>query len=104
MTFKIVLTSSANRDLEQTVAFITQNSSQAAAQWTQRIQTAIATLQEMPGRAAKIPEASHWGLDYRQLLVHSHRIIFRVDEAAQTVFVVRIYHAARLPLASEELA
>jgi hypothetical protein len=42
--------------------------------------SAIFTLEELPLRCASIPESAELPLEVRQLLYHSHRILFRVEE------------------------
>jgi plasmid stabilization system protein ParE len=103
MAFNVIITEPAAEDVDQTVTFIAANSPSAAARWLNTIQHAILSLDEMPYRAAVIPENTGEGFEYRHLIHRFHRIVFRVDEPANTVFVVRVYHSARAPLKMEDL-
>jgi plasmid stabilization system protein ParE len=57
----------------------------------------------MPKRCGHAREAEDFGLDLRQLVFKSHRIVFRIDEAARIVRVLRVIHGARLLLTPEDL-
>ena len=64
---------------------------------------AIQSLAEMPLRFALIPEADELKRPLRSFPHHSHRVIYQVDEQAQTVSMLRVYHSARAPLQLEDL-
>jgi len=98
MAYKVIVTKPAEQDIEQAFYFIKEHSSPAANAWLDAIQHAIESLREMPNRAAVISENTGISFEYRNLIHRSHRIVFRVDEISQTVFVVRVYHSARAPL------
>ena len=103
MAFDVEITDPARDDIDDAVAFIARNSQAAARKWKTALQTLILSLQEMPGRFAIIAEAGELGLPYRSAPHHSHRVIFRIDEEKNTVFVVRVYHGARRPLSHEDI-
>lgn len=56
------------------------------------------SLRKMPAQFAIIPGAEELGQPYRDALVHSHRVIYRIDETSATVYIVRVYRGARRPL------
>lgn len=103
MAFDIEITDPARDDIDDAVTFIAQNSPAAARKWKTALQALILSLQEMLGRFAIIAEAGELGLPYRSTPHHSHRVIFRIDEEKNTVFVVRVYHGARRPLSHEDI-
>ena len=103
MAFDVEITDPARDDIDDAVTFIAQNSRAAARKWKTALQALILSLQEMPGRFAVIAEARELGLPYRSAPHHSHRVIFRIDEEKNTVFVVRVYHGARRPLSREDM-
>ena len=43
------------------------------------------------------------GKPYRSAQHYSHRLIYRIDEEASIVYVVRLYHGARKPLEPEDI-
>ncbi len=98
MAFSVEITDPARDDIDNAVAFIARKSQPAARKWKTELQVLILLLREMPGRFAVIPEATELGLPYRSAPHHSHRVIFRVEEQKNTVYVVRVYHGSRRPL------
>ena len=103
MAFSVEITDPARDDIDDAVTFIAQKSRPAARKWKTELQSLILSLQEMPGRFAVIPEAAEMGMLYRSAPHRSHRVIFRVDEQKNTVYVVRVYHGARHPLTDEDI-
>lgn len=103
MAFSIEITDPARDDIDASVMFIAQKSQSAARKWKTELQSLILSLHDMPGRFAVIPEAAELGVFYRSAPHHSHRVIFRIDEQKNTVYVVRVYHGARHPLTYEEI-
>jgi plasmid stabilization system protein ParE len=98
MIYKIVITKPAETDIEQNFMFINLQSPAAAIAWLGGIQQIIESLNKMPSRGAPVFEKVGLKFEYRHLLHHNHRIVFRVEEATKTVFVVRVYHSSRMPL------
>ena len=103
MAFEVVVAEPAETDLQDALAYLMERSPQAASQWFYGVQEAFLSLEEMPQRCAPIAEAGEFACDYRQLLVGSHRIIFRVEESANLVFVVRVWHGSRQPLLRQKI-
>ncbi len=103
MAFSVEITDPARDDIDDSVAFIAQKSQLAARKWKTELQALILSLQDMPGRFAIIPEAAGLEMLYRSAPHRSHRVIFRIDEQANTVYVVRVYHGARHPLTCEDI-
>jgi plasmid stabilization system protein ParE len=63
----------------------------------------VHTREAPPGRCARAREADELQLDLRQIVFKSHRIVFRIEVAAGTVRVLRVFHSARQGLSKEEL-
>lgn len=103
MAYNVIVTEPAAADIDETVTFIKGDSAAAAAMWLGIVQGIIEQLDEMPYRGARIPENTGQKFECRHLIYKSHRIVYRVDETAKTVFVVRVYHSARTPLRTENL-
>ena len=101
MAFEVKVTEPAERDIGEASAFIALDSPSSAQKWSQELWHLIFSLREMPGRFPVIPEAEALGFPYRAALHFSHRVIFRIEEASKTVFVVRVYHGARQPLGAK---
>lgn len=56
---------------------------------------AILSLEVLPSPCPRIPEQDEFRLELRHWAYFSHRVVFHVSAATQTVTVLRIYHAAR---------
>jgi plasmid stabilization system protein ParE len=103
MAFNVVVTDPAFADMEKAADFIWVESPGSARRWLSDYWRAIDTLEVLPLRHALIPEADILGLPYRSLPLHTHRLIYRVDEHRSVVYVVRVYHGARRPLTLEDV-
>lgn len=57
----------------------------------------------MPSRFSPIAEADELKKPLRSFVHHSHRVVYQVDDAAEIVSVVRVYHSARAPIQLEDL-
>jgi mRNA-degrading endonuclease RelE of RelBE toxin-antitoxin system len=83
-------------------ATINAEDSQLARIWFNGLERAILGLDEHPARGATIPEDG----DLRHLLYgrkgHRYRIIYAIDEGAQSVTVLHIRHGARDAFTSYE--
>jgi plasmid stabilization system protein ParE len=75
-------------------ARIAQDKPDAADKWAMAVRSRMLSLRQFPFRCEIIPEAEHWGLDYRHLIFGNHRIIFRVTE--NRVIVVRVVHGFQI--------
>ena len=103
LAYHVKITDSALSDVEAHVRFLrdVRGAPEAAERWYRGLVAAIFSLEEMPERCPVIPEADEFSIELRQLLFRSHRIIFRIDEPASAVRVLRVYHGARRELRLE---
>jgi len=95
MPYKISLTNSAARDLEELDTYITQNDSPAAAEYVLgKIEEKINSLSEFPERGVYPQELSSLGIrDYRELFFKPYRIIYRIIK--NTVYIYLIVDGRR---------
>ena len=98
MPYRVEITAQAKRDLDRIYRHIEAEESQLAAQWFNRLHTALQSLAEMPERSPII----HEGHSLRHLLYgdkpHVYRIIYRIRQDHGSVTVLTIRHGARAPL------
>jgi toxin ParE1/3/4 len=92
--FRVRITRAAERDIEEIWNFIADDSAEAAGRFIRRLVEQIETLEKFPERCPLIPENEMLGSRYRHLLFGSYRTVFRL--ARNTVYVIRVIHAARL--------
>ena len=107
MSYRVVLTDRADRELESSAEWWSQNRSpDQAARWYARFSDAIASLRESPERCPLAPENGlfpfeirelHYGLGSRP----THRAVFTVRP--DMVLVLTIRHAAHATLTENDL-
>lgn len=98
--YKVLITLVAEKDIEESVRYISRDNPAAAGNWRDKILEGVGYLEKFPGRAPRIPEHSGVRGDYRHLIFGNYRIVFRVEE--KTVMIVRVIHSARLLDLGEE--
>lgn len=92
--FRVRITRTAERDIEEAWTFIAQDSSEEAENLIRRLEEQIETLERFPERCPLIPENEILGARYRHLLYGDYRTVFRI--AGRTVYVLRMIHGSRL--------
>lgn len=100
MHFRVVMTPSADADVDDAFACIHQRSPRNADRWLAGLEEAFRSLRRFPKRGARAPESQFLQQDLRQLVYKSHRIIYRVEPGVVRVLFVR--HAARRPVGDPE--
>jgi toxin ParE1/3/4 len=79
-------------DLDEIARYIERHSPAAARRLVQRIFDRVERLKRFPRSGGFIPEDNRQL--YRQLIQGNYRVIYRCDD--EDVFVVAVYHGARL--------
>lgn len=92
--FRVRITRTAERDVEEIWNFIAQDSPEAAERLIGRLEEHIETSERFPERCPLIPENEILRTHYRHLLYGNYRAVFRIEK--KTVYVLRIIHGARL--------
>jgi len=95
MSFAVLLTDSATRDLEDLYAYIAEHDAPAKAEHVlRRIEKAFARLSSAPACGAYPKELAALGIrEYREVFFKPYRIIYRV--AGQVVYVLLIVNGRR---------
>lgn len=90
MSYRVLLTDSAARDLEELDAYITQNDSPASAEHVLgKIENVINNLSEFPERGAYPQELLSLGIrEYRQVFFKPYRVIYRVIKNAVYIYLI----------------
>jgi toxin ParE1/3/4 len=92
--FRVRITRTAERDIEEAWAFIAQDSPEEVEKFVRRLEEQIETLERFPERCPLIAENEMLGTRYRHLIYGNYRNVFRI--AGKTVYVLRVIHGARL--------
>jgi plasmid stabilization system protein ParE len=104
MTYQIVLTDRAARDLDKAYRWCTERAPEAATRWYNGFLDALNSLVNNPERCPVAAESRKLSIEVHQLLYgrrRGYRVLFLVRE--QTVVVLRIRHTARREANLEDL-
>jgi mRNA-degrading endonuclease RelE of RelBE toxin-antitoxin system len=68
-----------------------------AGRWLEEVWDAIDGLEHMPKRHSLATESAYKSYEVRRILVGDYHILFNIDDAAATVWVIGFRHGSRLP-------
>lgn len=91
MAQKVIWTVSAYHDLQNIVAFISEDSMYYAMTFYDDVMDKAQTLNEFPHRGRVVPEMDDPNM--RELFIHRYRLIYKVTNDA--VIITTIIHGAR---------
>lgn len=97
LTYKVIIEELAMADATAYAAYMIEEwqAKTEAQKWLDNLEEIIQGLALMPRRFKLIPEQSQFGIEIRQIIYHSHRIVFHINDEKSTVHILRIYHGAR---------
>jgi plasmid stabilization system protein ParE len=103
MSWRVRTTQRAERDILDIHRWILEVERRPieARRWLDGARQAITSLSEHPARCPLAPEAQEPRREIRQLLFHSHRMLFFVR--AEEVLILHVRHASRRPATGAEL-
>jgi hypothetical protein len=87
--YQVILQPEAEIELVEAFEYIHVDSPNNAADWLRGLYEAIASLETMPERSAFAWEREEVGVDVRQRLYHSHRILFTIEQRRAFVHHIR---------------
>ena len=93
--YAVNITDEVDASIRRSFSYIYDHSSQNAINWLRGLYQAIDTLETMPKRCALIREHEAFEAEVRNLVYHSHRIIFTVNDEASIVEVHAFQHGAQ---------
>lgn len=103
-TYRVRFQPEAQREALEAADFIAANSPANADKWFDGLVQVIESLRTMPQRCSRARESETLGVELRQYIYHSHRIIFRIEERTRTLRVLHIRHASRRALGDSAAA
>ena len=95
MTYKVVVSPDAERDLDALLRFVALDNLATARAFAAGLRRRLKTPAAMPKRCPRAPEDGLDGLEVRHPIHGRYRIIFAID--GHTVVIPQIRHAARMP-------
>jgi len=93
MGYAVVLARSAEADLEAIVSYVARDNPQAALRLGRALVVALRSLEAFPQLGRVVPEFNQESL--REIVRRPYRIIYRVNDAAERIEVIRFWHGAR---------
>lgn len=95
--YKVKINPRAIRDLDSIYEYIAKEKSapENAKGQVDRIKKAILNFDTFPQSHQERNEGRYAGKGYRQLLIDNYIVIFRIEEASKTVYVVTIQYQGR---------
>jgi len=100
--FEIVVTLEAQAGIRESFLYIHQRSPLNAARWLQGLYDEIDSLERFPERCSYAREREYLEEELRQLVYKSHRLVFSVDQAKNTVYVLYVRHGKRRAVGEPE--
>jgi plasmid stabilization system protein ParE len=96
MSRNVVITPTAEANLDEIFRFIALDGPRAASRFIEALRRKIATLASMPERCPAASEDGLDGLEIRQIVHGNYRILFTI--ATNVVVGLQVRHSARLPV------
>jgi toxin ParE1/3/4 len=93
MGWQVVIAPSAQTDLADSVRYIAQHNSDAAARLGFELITRAESLADFPEIGRTVPEFRQPNL--REIICRSYRIIYRLQRENERIQIVRFWHGAR---------
>jgi plasmid stabilization system protein ParE len=91
---RVVITGSAELDVQSIRDYIAKDRAKAAAKWVREFQRRARLLATMPLAFEIVPEVDQVGDSFRHIIFGNYRIIYYVG--ADQISVCRVIHAARV--------
>jgi plasmid stabilization system protein ParE len=103
MTYRVIITPAAERDLRTTHRYIRNQSRRAARDWIWRARQTANTLAHHPERCPMAPESSSFDQAIRELFFGSgnrgtYRFLFVVLAEEKSVYILHVRHGSMLSL------
>ncbi len=101
MNRNVLLTPQAKQDIKAAYLYIRADAPEAARRWRIRLLELVRTLSAFSDRHEIAAEGREAGVELRQMLYGSYRVLYTVE--AEAVHVHALRHGARRPILPEEL-
>lgn len=97
MAYKLIITDAAHKDLEEALDYIAGRLSNpaAAAHMLSQVEECYAQLRDFPFLYEACHDTRLRDMGYRKTVIGNYILVFRPDEATQTVYILRYFYGAR---------
>ena len=93
MGYEVILSHGAEKDLDEIVQFISEDKPDVAVRMAMEIISHFRRLENFPRLGRGVPE---FGEECLREIIHSpYRLIYEVNNQAERIEVIRVWHAAR---------
>ena len=93
MDYQVVLSASARADLRNIVRYISLDAPDRAFQFGMFLISRTRLLARSPELGRVVPEFEDPAV--REIIIHSYRVVYRLDDLNHSVELIRFWHAAR---------
>lgn len=93
MGYKVILSASARRDLQEIVRYISLDAPERAIRFGQFLVSNTKRLAQFPEMGRVVPEFDNPSI--REIIIRSYRVIYYVNHSSSRVDVARFWHGAR---------
>lgn len=100
MRYRVIVTPEAQAGIREAFEYIHERAPLNAVRWLRALYRQVDTLERFPRRCPRARECEYLEEELRQLLFHSHRIVFRVDIPLKTVYMLHVRHAKQQTIGS----
>ena len=101
MDYRVVLSRSARKDLQDIVRYISLDDSSTALQFGRFLIYHSKSLSRFPELGRVVPELDDDSI--REIIIRSYRVIYRVNHDRGSIEIIRFWHAGRgRPIVSME--
>ncbi len=99
MIYKVEISTSACDAINEQARYIAVDCQAPldGSRWLEQVWDAIGGLEHMPSRHNLAPESAFKSYEVRRVLVGDYLILFTIDQAASTVWVIGFRRGSRLP-------
>jgi plasmid stabilization system protein ParE len=108
VAYQVVLAETAKADAYQIYDWVVERAPIRGPEWFEELVDCLYSLEQLPYRCPLAREAAEARREIRCLLFgnrkHAYRILYEVDEARQTVWILHIRHGALRHLAADQLS
>mgnify|MGYP001164642030 FL=1 len=91
---KIIFSKGAQRDLIDTIKYISKDKPKAALNWVTEIKKSVMKLGDYPRLGRIVPEFSDESI--REIIKGQYRIVYKIDVESDTIAILAVHHSKKL--------